>query len=39
MERYEISQLIGEGSFGKVFVGRQRATGRMVALKQISKVS
>ena len=38
MERYTISTLIGEGSFGRVFKGEDKQTGEVVALKLIPKV-
>ena len=34
MDKYEVLDKIGEGSYGKVFKGRVRATGQMVALKK-----
>ena len=34
---YNINELIGEGSFGKVYKGRRKGTGQVVALKFISK--
>ena len=37
MERYKVLDLIGEGSFGRVYRGRLRFTGQSVALKFISK--
>ena len=37
MERFHVLELIGEGSFGKVYKGRIRGTARIVALKFISK--
>lgn len=37
MDRYHIIDLIGEGSFGKVYKGRQRSTGQICALKFIIK--
>ena len=38
MERYSISTMIGEGSFGRVFKGEDKQTGEVVALKLIPKV-
>ncbi len=37
MDQYCILHLIGEGSFGKVFKGRRKYTGQIVALKFIRK--
>jgi fused-like protein len=37
MENYTNLQAIGEGSFGKVYKGRRKETGQMVALKFIKK--
>ncbi|EDO31543.1 predicted protein [Nematostella vectensis] len=37
MENYHILELIGEGSFGKVYKGRRKYTGNFVALKFIPK--
>ena len=37
MEKYAVLDLVGEGSFGKVYRGRVKYTGRVVALKFISK--
>ena len=39
MDRYKVLDLIGEGSFGRVFRGVQRDTGVNVALKLIPKVN
>lgn len=36
---YEVFNLIGEGSFGKVYKARCRRTNRVVAYKVISKVT
>jgi hypothetical protein len=37
MERYQMLQLVGEGSFGKVYKGRRLQCGQIVALKFIPK--
>ena len=37
MENYHILQPIGEGSFGKVYKGRRKYCGQVVALKLIPK--
>jgi len=37
MNRYVVLDMIGEGSFGKVYKGRRRFSGHVVALKFISK--
>ncbi|RMX51397.1 hypothetical protein pdam_00020807 [Pocillopora damicornis] len=38
MENYHVLELIGEGSFGKVYKGRKKYSGQVVALKFIPKV-
>eukprot|EP00466_Bigelowiella_natans_P014978 jgi/Bigna1/57040/fgenesh1_pm.2_\ len=38
MDKYVITELVGEGSFGKVYKGRRKYTGRAVALKFIVKL-
>ena len=37
MERYKVLDMIGEGSFGRVYKGRLRFSGHIVAMKFISK--
>ena len=37
MEKYHVLQMIGQGCFGKVFKGRRKQTGKIVAMKFISK--
>lgn len=37
MEKYHILQLVGQGCFGKVYKGRRKFSGQVVALKFISK--
>ena len=37
MDKYVVLEMIGEGSFGRVYKGRRRYTGTIVALKFISK--
>jgi fused len=37
MENYQVLHPIGEGSFGKVFKGRRKQSGQIVALKFIGK--
>ncbi|KAL0478209.1 serine/threonine-protein kinase TIO [Acrasis kona] len=37
IENYYIGELIGEGSFGKVYKGRRKYTGQTVAIKFIAK--
>ncbi|NXP03486.1 STK36 kinase, partial [Thinocorus orbignyianus] len=38
MEKYHILEMIGEGSFGRVYKGRQKHRAQVVALKFIPKV-
>ena len=37
MENYHVLQQVGEGSFGKVYKGRRKYCGQVVALKFIPK--
>ena len=37
LDRYHVLQGVGEGSFGKVFKGRRKYCGQIVALKFIPK--
>ncbi|KAG0486066.1 hypothetical protein HPP92_008161 [Vanilla planifolia] len=37
IENYHVLELVGEGSFGKVYKGRRKYTGRTVAMKFILK--
>ncbi|KAJ1628391.1 hypothetical protein T492DRAFT_875252 [Pavlovales sp. CCMP2436] len=37
MDQYHVLDLIGEGSFGKVYKGRRKFCGQTVALKFIPK--
>ncbi|CAG7731660.1 unnamed protein product, partial [Allacma fusca] len=39
MDRYQIFELIGEGSFGKVHRGRDKLTAEDVAVKMVSKAT
>ncbi|XP_048839646.1 serine/threonine-protein kinase 36 isoform X1 [Brienomyrus brachyistius] len=38
MESYHVLEMIGEGSFGRVYKGRKKFSGQVVALKFIPKV-
>ena len=38
MDKYTVLDMIGEGSFGRVFRGKDKQTGEVVALKLIPKV-
>lgn len=38
MDQYHILEVIGEGSFGRVYKGRRKFSGQVVALKFIPKV-
>lgn len=37
MDNYHVLELIGEGSFGKVYKGRRKFSGQIVAMKFIIK--
>ena len=37
MENYRILQVIGEGTYGKVFKAQERDTGRVVAIKKFKQ--
>ena len=37
MDNFHVFKPIGEGSFGKVFMGRRKNSGQIAALKFISK--
>ncbi|KAL3524521.1 hypothetical protein ACH5RR_017355 [Cinchona calisaya] len=37
IENYHVTELVGEGSFGKVYKGRRKFTGQTVAMKFIPK--
>jgi fused-like protein len=37
MDKYHVLHPIGEGAFGKVFKGRRKKSGQIVALKFMSK--
>ena len=37
MDKYHVLHLVGQGCFGKVYKGRRRHTGQIVAMKFISK--
>lgn len=39
LEKYELMYKIGEGSYGVVYKAREKATNRIIALKEIKKVS
>lgn len=39
LDKYELIQLIGSGSYGKVYRAREKATNRNIAVKLINKVS
>ena len=38
MDKYTVMDMIGEGSFGRVFRGKDKQTGEVVALKLIPKI-
>ena len=37
MDKYRILQVIGEGTYGKVFKAQERETGRVVAIKKFKQ--
>ena len=37
LEDYEFIKQIGEGAFGKVYLAKEKATGRMFAIKALDK--
>ncbi len=39
LKYYKIIKLLGKGSFGKVYLGLQKLTNRLVAIKTLSKTS
>lgn len=39
MDSYEVGKTLGEGTFGKVYRGREKATGRTVAIKRLFRSS
>ena len=39
LDKYEVVELLGEGSYGKVFLVRHRVTGSLRAMKEINKSS
>lgn len=39
MEKYDLGDIIGVGSYGQVYRARDKITGRNVAVKLIKKVS
>lgn len=38
LEKYDLKELIGAGTYGQVYKAREKATGRNVAVKLIQKV-
>lgn len=39
LEKYELINNIGNGSYGVVFKAKEKSTGRIIAVKLINKVS
>lgn len=39
LEKYDLIEMIGNGSYGKVFRAKEKATGKSIAVKLIKKVS
>lgn len=37
MDRYRVLQVIGEGTYGKVFKAQEKDTGRVVAIKKFKQ--
>ena len=37
MEKYRVLQVIGEGTYGKVFKAQEKETGRVVAIKKFKQ--
>lgn len=37
MENYIVTEMIGEGAFGKVYKGQRKRTNQIVAIKKIIK--
>uniref|UniRef100_A0A3P8W8Z1 non-specific serine/threonine protein kinase n=2 Tax=Cynoglossus semilaevis TaxID=244447 RepID=A0A3P8W8Z1_CYNSE len=38
MDAYQVVELVGEGSFGRVYKGRKKCSGQVIALKFMSKL-
>ena len=37
MEDYELGKKVGEGAYGQVILGKEKATGKKVAVKSVSQ--
>ena len=37
IEDFEMTKEIGQGAYGTVYLGRERATGKQVAIKSVNK--